>query len=106
MGKYLLKGNYVGDGIAGLMRDGGTKRRAAAEGVVASFGGTLDSMYYAFGDTDLYAIVDMPSDASAAAASLLVNSSGAVSVTVTPLLTVDDVDEASGLSGSYSPPGS
>ena len=105
MGKYLLKGNYVGEGVAGLMNDGGTKRRAAAAAVVESFGGTLESLYYAFGDTDLIAIADMPSDAAAVAASLLVNSSGAVTVTMTPLLTVDVIDEASTMSGSYSPPG-
>ena len=105
MGKYLIKGNYVGDGVSGLMQDGGTKRRAAATAVIESFGGTLESMYYAFGDTDLYAIVDMPGDAAAAAASLLVNSSGSVSVSMTPLLTVDDLDAAAGMSGSYAPPG-
>ena len=105
MGKYLIKGNYVGDGVSGLMHDGGTKRRAAAAAVIESFGGTLESMYYAFGDTDLYAIVDMPGDAAAVAASLLVNSSGSVSVTMTPLLSVDDLDDAAGMSGSYAPPG-
>lgn len=105
MGKYLIKGNYVGDGVAGLMNDGGTKRRAAAAAAVESLGGTLDCMYYAFGDTDVYAIADMPDAASATAASLLINSSGSVSVALTPLLTVDDVDAAAGLSGNYSPPG-
>ena len=105
MGKYLLKGNYVGDGIAGLMNDGGTKRRAAAAAAIESFGGSLESMYYAFGDTGLYAIAELPSDAAAVAASLLVNSAGSVSVTLTPLLTVEDLDDAAGITGSYPPPG-
>ena len=105
MGKYLISGSYVGDGIAGLMNDGGTKRRAAAEAAIASFGGSLESIYYAFGDTDIYGICDMPDDASAAAASLLVNSSGAVSMSLTPLMEVEVLDAAAEKTGSYSPPG-
>lgn len=29
MAKYLFEANYVGEGIKGLMREGGTKRRDA-----------------------------------------------------------------------------
>lgn len=106
MSKYLIRGNYVGDGIAGLAKDGGTKRKQAAAAAVESFGGSLDSMYYAFGDTDIFAVCDMPDAASAAAASLLINSAGSVMITITPLLTVEDMDAASKKQGSYSPPGS
>lgn len=106
MPKYLIRGNYVGDGVAGLLKDGGTKRQAAAEAAVASVGGTLECMFYAFGDTDIYGIVDMPDDASAAAISLLINSSGAVSVRLTPLLSPADLDAAAAKSPAYSPPGS
>ena len=51
-------------------------------------------MYYAFGDTDVYAICDMPDNASATAASLLINASGAVRLNLTPLMTPEDVDAA------------
>lgn len=105
MSKYLLRGNYVGDGIAGLMKDGGTKRRTAAEAVVGSVGGTVESFYYAFGDTDLFAIVDIPDEASAIAASLKVNASGSVMISMTRLLTPEDIDAAVGKDVSYSPPG-
>lgn len=105
MSKYLIRGNYVGDGIAGLMKDGGTKRLAAAEAAMGSVGGTIDCFYYAFGDTDIYGVVDMPDEASAIAASLKVNASGAVMVSLTPLLTPEDIDAAVGKDVSYSPPG-
>jgi uncharacterized protein with GYD domain len=105
MGKYLLRGNYVGDGIAGLMKDGGSKRLAAAQAALGSFGGSMDCFYYAFGDTDVFGVVDFPDDASATAASLLVNASGAVSLNLTPLLTVEDLDAAAQMSGTYTPPG-
>ena len=31
MPKYLLKANYVGDGLKGVLKEGGVARRAAAE---------------------------------------------------------------------------
>jgi len=105
MAKYLLKGNYVGDGIKGLMADGGSKRREAASAAIQSVGGTLDCLYYAFGDTDLFGICDFPDDASATALSLAVNSTGAVTVSLTPLMTPEDVDAAVAKSPSYRPPG-
>jgi len=106
MAKYLIRGNYVGDGIAGLMNEGGTSRRNAAEAAVASVGGTLESMYFAFGDTDVYAICDIDDAASAAAVSLLISSSGNVQISLTPLLTAEDLDAASQKSPSYRAPGS
>lgn len=103
MSKYLIRGNYVGDGIAGLRKDGGAKRLAAATAAVESVGGTLDCLYFAFGDTDLFGIIDVPDEAAAFDASLLVNASGAVSITLTPLF--DPSVIGSGSSGSYTAPG-
>lgn len=105
MAKYLLQGNYVGAGVAGLMHDGGTRRQAAAQAAIESVGGTLDAMYFAFGPTDVYAICDFPDSASAVAASLMVNSSGAVEISLMPLMTPEDVDAASAISPTYIPPG-
>jgi len=103
MSKYLIRGNYVGDGIAGLRKDGGAKRLAAATAALESVGGTLDCFYYAFGDTDLYGIIDVADEAAAFNASLLINSSGAVRVTFTPLF--DPSVISGGATGSYSAPG-
>ena len=105
MGKYLITGNYVGDGITGLMKDGGTGRRAAAAAAVESVGGSLESMYFAFGDTDVFAVCDIPDAASAVAVSLLIGSSGSVEISLTPLLTVEDIDAAAAKSPSYRAPG-
>ena len=54
MSKYLVRANYVGDGVKGLLTEGGTKRRDAARAAIESGGGTLECMYYAFGDTDVF----------------------------------------------------
>ena len=106
MGKYLIRANYVGDGVKGLLAEGGTKRQAAAHAAAESVGGSLDCMYYAFGDTDLYGIADMPDDASATALSLMINASGNVSINLTPLMTPEDVDAAAAKGATYRPPGS
>lgn len=105
MPKYLVHGSYVGDGVAGLLRDGGTSRRDAVEALVSSLGGSLESLYYAFGDTDVFVVVDLPDNVAAAAASLTAGASGAVAVKVTPLLTAEEIDEATRRSGTYRPPG-
>ena len=94
MAKFLVRANYTGDGVKGLMSEGGSKRRDAATAAIESVGGTLDCMYYAFGETDMYAICDMPDNVSATAVSLLINSSGAVSLNMIPLMTPEDVDAA------------
>jgi uncharacterized protein with GYD domain len=105
MSKYLIKGNYIGDGVKGLMADGGTKRVEAATAAIASVGGTLECMYFAFGKTDMFAICDFPDAASATAISLMINSTGAVAISLTPLMTAADVDVAVAKSPSYRPPG-
>jgi uncharacterized protein with GYD domain len=105
MPKYLLKVSYTAEGAKGLAKEGGSKRRAAAGALVQSLGGKLESMYYAFGETDVIAIVDMPDNVAAAAASLALAGSGAVTGTITVLLTPEDIDQAVKKSGSYTPPG-
>lgn len=105
MSKYLFEANYVGDGIKGLMREGGTKRRDAVVEALKSVGGTLECFYYAFGDTDVLGVFDIPDQASAAALSLMINSTGAVSLTLKPLLTLEDLDAAASKTPSYRPPG-
>ncbi len=105
MSKYLVHGNYVGEGIKGLLKEGGSGRRAAIEKLVSSLGGSLESVYYAFGDTDIYLIVDMPDNASMAAMALVAGASGAVTVKTTVLMTPEEVDEAAKKTPDYRPPG-
>jgi uncharacterized protein with GYD domain len=105
MPKYLVQANYVGEGIKGLLKDGGSKRRAAVEKLFESMGGTIEAFYYAFGDTDLYVIGDFPDHATVAAAVLSVTSTGTVTCKTTVLLTPEELDEAAKKKPTYSPPG-
>ena len=54
MAKYLIEVNYVGDGISGLLKEGGTKRRAAVNQLFKSMGGTIEAYYFAFGEKDVF----------------------------------------------------
>ena len=105
MPKYLLRATYTAEGVKGLMKDGGTKRQAAAHRLIESLGGTLEAFYFAFGETDIVAIADMPDNASIAAASLTIGGTGALTGHITVLLAPEDLDQAVKKSGSYSPPG-
>jgi uncharacterized protein with GYD domain len=105
MPKYLLEVSYTADGSKGLLRDGGSKRRSAARALIESLGGKLESLYFAFGSTDVFAIADLPDNAAAAAASMTLASSGATTSKVTVLLTPEDVDQAVKKTPSYTPPG-
>src|ERR1700730_6878839 len=105
MPKYLLRASYTAEGIKGVVKDGGTKRQATARRLVESLGGKLDAFYYAFGETDVIAIVELPDNASAAAASLAIGGTGAVTGNITVLLTPSDIDEAVKKSGQYTAPG-
>ena len=105
MAKYLLKASYTTDGVKGVMKDGGSGRRAAVEQTVRGLGGSLESFYFAFGDTDAYVVVDLPDNATATAISLVVNAAGGAQVTTVPLITLEEADEAAKKSVEYRPPG-
>ncbi|WP_336714835.1 GYD domain-containing protein [Arthrobacter sp. USHLN218] len=105
MTKYLFQGNYVGQGIKGLMQEGGSKRREAVVQALESVGGSLECIYYAFGETDVLGVFDIPDQSGAVALSLMINSSGAVDLHLTPLMTPEDLDAAVSKTPSYRAPG-
>jgi uncharacterized protein with GYD domain len=94
MPKYLSRTSYTAEGLEGLLKDGGTKRKQAMERLAESLGGKLEAFYFAFGDDDLFAIWDMPDNVTVAAVSLMVNASGTANAKVTVLLTPEEVDRA------------
>ncbi len=105
MPKYLFEASYTVDGIKGLQRAGGTSRRDAISAVAESVGGRLESLYFSFGERDVYTVVDLPDNESATAVALTVNASGAVHVRTTVLVTPEEVDAAAKRSIEYRPPG-
>src|SRR5262245_16983467 len=105
MPKYLCVAKYSVEGVKGLMKEGGSARRAAVEQAVKGLGGSLEAFYFAFGDDDAYIVADLPDNASAAAVSLAVGASGLASVRTVPLLTPQEVDQTTKKTVNYRGPG-
>jgi len=105
MPKYLIQSSFTGDAIQGLRQEGGSARRAVVEKACNSVGGKLDAYYFAFGETDVVAILDLPDNVTAAGIALLVGASGKVDHKTTVLLTPEEVDAAVKVTGDYRPPG-
>lgn len=105
MPKYLLEAHYSTEGAKGVMKEGGSGRRAAVAKMAEGVGGKLDSLYFAFGGVDAFAVVDLPDNVTAAAVALAVSQSGAASLKTIVLLTPEDMDKAAKKSVEYRAPG-
>ena len=105
MPKYLIQASYTADGLKGLAKDKASGRKAAVQSAMKQIKGKVESFYFAFGSDDVVMIVDVPDNIAAAALSLSAGSSGLVHIKTTPLLTVDEVDQALALPSKYRAPG-
>ena len=94
MPKYLFHVNYLQSAVLQIAHQEGEPRPQRAAKLAEDVGGTVESFHFAFGGTDAYVITDLPDDESAAAISLAVNASGAVTTQVTKLLTPDQMEAA------------
>jgi len=107
MAKFLLHGAYTLEGMKGLLKTGGSARRSHFAQNVANLGGKVEAFYYAFGEADVYAIVDVPDNVSGLALSMALGAGGAFNPTATVLITPEEVDLAAMKVPSvrYTPPG-
>ena len=105
MPRYLVIGSYTHEGLKGLLKEGGSKRKEAVGQLAKSVGGRLEAMYFAFGKEDFYVVADFPDNVTAAAVTMLVNSTGATSVRTVVLLTPEEIDQATKKTVTYRSPG-
>ncbi len=105
MPKFLIEATYTTEGVQGVQRAGGSSRRDAVAEAAEGMGGSVESFHFAFGDVDAYVLVDLPDNESAAALAIAVNAAGGATVKTVPLLTPEQVDDASKRSVSYRAPG-
>ena len=105
MAKFLFEANYTPEGAKGVIKDGGSGRRAAIEKAVTGLGGRLEAFYFAFGKVDAYVIVDLPDNATAAAMAFAVSQSGLASTRTVVLLTMEETDAATKKAVTYRAPG-
>jgi len=105
MPKYLIQARYTTEGIHGLIRDSAAGRRADVQTAIKAVGGKVEAFYYALGDDDVVMIVDLPDNIKAAAIGLTSAATGTVRARTTPLLTVEEMDQAIEVKTPYRAPG-
>lgn len=94
MSYYLIQASYTPQAIAAMVKNP-QDRAAAVRPMIEKAGGKLHGLWFAFGDTDIVAIAEMPSDISAAAISMAIGATGAMSsYRSTPLMTSGEAVEA------------
>ena len=87
---YLTQVGYTPESWAAQMKRQQDVRERVGPAAEA-LGGRLDSVFYAFGEHDLVAIVEFPNDAAVAAWSIATSAGGALrSLKTTPLISVED----------------
>jgi uncharacterized protein with GYD domain len=105
MPKYLVRVSYTTEGAKGVLKDGGSARRKAAEDAVAAVNGKVEAFYFAFGEDDAFLIIDVPDPTSAAALALTVAATGTIDSSMTVLITPEEIDEAARKHVAFRPPG-
>jgi len=105
MPKYLVIATYSAEGMKGMLREGGSERRRIIADMAKNLDGELESFFYAFGANDVYSIVDLPDNVTAAAMAANISAGGMVRCSVTVLLTPEEMDKAARTKMYYRPPG-
>lgn len=105
MPKYLVKANYTLEGLKGVKEKGAKSRADAVGEMIKGLGGTMDGFFFAFGDTDVYVVAELPDDETAAAIAFNVSAAGGATTSTVKLLTVEQADAALSIGVSYVPPG-
>lgn len=94
MSYYLIQASYTSQAIAAMVKNP-QDRAAAVRPMIEKAGGKLHGLWFTFGDTDIVAIAEMPNNVSAAAISMAIGATGAMSsYRSTPLMTSGEAVEA------------
>ena len=96
MPKYVVQASYTAKGLKGLQKDKASGRKDAVTKALASLGGKLECIYFAFGTDDVVVIFELPDNVAAARLAIAVGASGLIRPRTTPLLTVEGADQALG----------
>lgn len=105
MARFLYKFSYGKEGMQGVMKEGAVSRRTFIEKMAAEMGGSIESFDFAFGETDVYLIAEMPDQITAASVATAVSASGAGSIETVVLLSAEDIDRAIAKNAPYRAPG-
>ena len=101
MSRYLIEAAFTSDSFAALVK-APHDRLGQLRPVVDQLGGSIETAYFTFGESDLILIAELPDNVSAAALSMAVSAAGGVRLhRTTPLLTIAEsvraMEQASGI---------
>ena len=105
MPRFMVVANYTAKGEQGLLSAGGTARREAVTEMVTKLGGKVETFDFAFGADDVFTVVELPDNVTAAAIGLAVGASGLTTVRTIVLLTPEEIDAAAQKHADYRGPG-
>ncbi|WP_319462700.1 GYD domain-containing protein [Micromonospora sp. RTP1Z1] len=105
MPRFLLTSNYSVSGLQGLISDGGTKRAEVVRHTIEAHGGRMESMHFSFAQHDTYVLCELPDHKTAAALAITFRAAAGVDTRVTPVLTAEEIDQATRQKAEYEPPG-
>ncbi|MGQ0655048.1 MAG: GYD domain-containing protein [Betaproteobacteria bacterium] len=103
---YLVQASYTQQSVQAMVK-APQDRAAAIRPAIERMQGKLHGMWFAFGEHDVVAIVELPGNVDAAALSLAIGASGSVhGFRTTALLTMAEATEAMRKAGDtgYQPP--
>jgi len=90
MASYLLQVAYTPQAWAAMLKNP-QDRTQVLRPVLDKLGGKFETAYFAFGDYDIVAVLDLPGDIDAAAFSIAAAAGGAIkSIKTTPLMSISD----------------
>ena len=90
MAHYLFQVSYTPAAWAALLKNP-QDRTKAVTGAIEQFGGKTEGFWFSFGDSDIFGVMQMPDNVSAAAFAMAVSAGGACrSVKTTPLMTIEE----------------
>jgi len=108
MASYLLQVAYTPQAWAALLKNP-QDRTEVLRPVLEKLGGKFETAYFAFGDYDVVAVLELPKDTDAAAFSIAAAAGGAIkAIKTTPLMSIADgisAIEKAGRIGYVSPAG-
>jgi uncharacterized protein with GYD domain len=106
MPQCLIAASYTPEGLKGLQRDRASGRQRAINAAIEGHGGKVEALYYALCEDDVYLVVDLPDNTTAAAVGIAVSATGVARTKTTALMTIAEVDAALAKSTNSRPPGS
>jgi uncharacterized protein with GYD domain len=108
MALYLLQVTYTPEAWAAQLKSPQDRTKVVAP-LLEQLGGRFVNTYFAFGDYDIVAVLELPDNVSAAAASLAISAGGAVkAIKTTPLMAIEEglqaMRKAAAAGAAYRPP--